>query len=211
MHDQFQNNNSPMRLQTASSCTHTEIHSLVKLKLRVETTRLFLEEVFKLLARIQRPRNALRRRRRARGRSGRRSVLLYGCAKFVKRALIALIFSRHLFQDRLHAFEASGGVEISALFAAMKFECAARAFAFWVKARLQHGAAVRTTGASNRANHARRSRSNLFLSWVAFVRTFIFFLGIVSTLVAPMFILPVQGNLRGMLNHFLNQNMQVQN
>jgi hypothetical protein len=26
-----------------------------------------------------------------------------------------------------------------------------------------------------------------------------------------MFILPVQGNLRGMLNHFLNQNMQVQN
>jgi hypothetical protein len=61
---------------------------------------------------------------------------------------------------------------------------------------LQHGAAVRTAGASDCANHARRAWAYLFLSWVTFVRTFIFFLGLVGTLVAPMFILPVQGNLR---------------
>jgi hypothetical protein len=166
-------------------------------KLRVKAVWLFLEEIFKLLACIQWPCNAFRRcSGMARGRCGRRSVLLYGCSKFVKGAFIALIFSRNLFRDGLHAFKAGGGVKIGALLAAMQFERATRAFAFGVKPRLQHRAAIRAAGASNRADHARRSRSNLFLSWMAFMRTLFFFLGLVGMLVAPMFILPVQGNLR---------------
>jgi hypothetical protein len=184
-------------------CAHVNsiadrIETLIEtLKLRVKPGWLFLEEIFKLLARIQGPCNAFRRcSGMARGRCGRRSVLLYGCSKFVKGAFIALIFSRNLFRDGLHAFEAGGGVKIGALLAAMQFERATRAFAFGVKAGLQHGTAIRAAGASNRADHARRSRSNLFLSWMAFMRTLVFLLGLVCMLVAPMFILPVQGNLR---------------
>ena len=86
----------------------------------------------------------------------------------------------------------------------MQFERAARTLPFRIEARLQHGAAIRTAGASDRANHARRSRPDLFLSRVAFVWTFILLLGLVDTLVAPMFILPVQGNLRGMLKNIPN-------
>lgn len=133
----------------------------------------------------------------ARGRRGRSSIFLYGSSKFVKSAFIALIFSRNLFWDWLHAFEAGSSVKIGALLAAMQFERTTRTFAFGVKAGLQHGAAIRAPGASNRANHTRRSRPYLFLSWVALMRTFFFFLGLVGMLVAPMFILPVQGNLRG--------------
>ena len=133
----------------------------------------------------------------ARGRRGRGGVLLYGRSKFVKCTIIALIFSGNLFRDGLHAFEARGSIEIGALFAAMQLERTTRTFAFGVKAGLQHGTAIRAAGASNCANHARGSRPYLFLSWVAFMRTFFFFLGLVGMLVAPMFILPVQGNLRG--------------
>jgi hypothetical protein len=50
------------------------------------------------------------------------------------------------------------------------------------------------------------------LSWVAFMRTFIFFLRLVGMLVAPMFILPVQGNLPGGCSiNILNQYMNSQN
>lgn len=171
------------------------------MKRRVATARLFLEEIFERLARIHGPRrNTLGRGGWARRRRGRRSILFNGCAKLIKSAVVALIFSRNGFGNRLHAFEACGGVKKCALLAAMKFERAPRAFAFRIEARLQHGAAVRTARASDRAHHTRSARPNLFLSWVAFMRTFVFFLGLVGMLVAPMFILPVQGNLRGMLN-----------
>jgi hypothetical protein len=167
------------------------------MKLRMLTVRLFLEEVFKLLPRVQGSRrNAFRRRRWPRGRRGRRSILFNGGSKLIKRTFVALIFSRHRLGNRLHAFEAGGAVKKSALLAAMKFERATRTFALRIKARLQYGAAVRTARASDRADHSWRARSYLFLSWVAFMRTFIFFLGLVGMLVAPMFILPVQGNLR---------------
>ena len=79
----------------------------------------------------------------------------------------------------------------------MQFETAARAFSLRIETGLQHGAAIRTARAGNRADHARRSRPDLFLPWMTFVvRTFFFLLGLVGTLVAPMLILPVQGNLR---------------
>ena len=93
----------------------------------------------------------------------------------------------------------------------MQLETATRALPFWVETRLQHGAAIRTARESNRTNHARRPRPDLLLAWMAFVvRTFFFFLGLVGTLVAPMLILPVQGNLRGMLDYTVYQNMQVE-
>jgi hypothetical protein len=80
----------------------------------------------------------------------------------------------------------------------MQLESAARALPFRIETLLQHGATIGAARASDRAHHARRSRSDLFLSWMAFVMlTFFFFLGLVGTLVAPVFILPVQGNLRG--------------
>jgi hypothetical protein len=80
----------------------------------------------------------------------------------------------------------------------MQLERAARALPFRVKTLLQYGAAIRAARARNRANHARRSRPDLLLPGMTFVvRTFFFFLGLVGTLVAPMLILPVQGNLRG--------------
>src|SRR5258708_20456570 len=80
----------------------------------------------------------------------------------------------------------------------MQLETATRALPFRVETLLEHGAAIRTARSSNRANHARCSRPDLFLPWMAFVvRTFFFLLGLVGTLIAPVLILPVQGNLRG--------------
>jgi hypothetical protein len=71
-----------------------------------------------------------------------------------------------------------------------------RALPFRIETRLQHGAAIGTAGPSDGANHARRSRPDLFLPRMTFVVLALFFLGLVVTLVAPVFILPVQGNLR---------------
>ncbi len=142
--------------------------------------------------------NAFRRSRRTRGGSRRRGILFNRGAKFVERAVVELIFPRNPLGNGLHAFEARGGVKVSALLAAMQFESATRALSFRIETRLQHGAAIRTARACNRAHHARCSRSDLFLPWMAFVvLTFFFFLGLVGTLVAPVLILPVQGNLRG--------------
>jgi len=162
-------------------------------------TILFLEEVLKGLARIVVARRGWR--------GGRSSLLCIGCgrgvffdrsAKFVERALVYLVFAGNPFGNGLHAFEARGGVKVSALLAAMQLETAPRALPFRVETLLQHGAAIRTARSGNRANHARRSRPDLLLPWMAFmVLTFFFFLGLVGTLVAPMLILPVQGNLRG--------------
>ena len=142
--------------------------------------------------------DAFRRCRGTRGGSRRRGILFNRGAKFVERAIVYLVFPRNPFGNGLHAFKSRGGVKVSALLAAMQLETAARALPFRIETRLQHGAAIGTARACNRADHARCSRPDLFLTWMAFVvLTFFFFLGLVGTLVAPMLILPVQGNLRG--------------
>jgi hypothetical protein len=93
----------------------------------------------------------------------------------------------------------------------MKLEGATRTLAFGIETRLQNSAAIRAARASDRANHARGSGPDLFLAWMTFVMlTFFFFLGLVGALVAPVLILPVQVNLRGMPNPTLNQIMPVE-
>ena len=122
------------------------------------------------------------------GRSGRRRrrILFNRGAKFVERAIVPLILSRNPLGDGLHAFKSRGGIEISALLAAMQFESAMRALALRVETRLQHRAAIRASRARDRADHARRARPDLFLSWVAFlVLTFFFFLGLVGSSCSP--------------------------
>jgi hypothetical protein len=81
----------------------------------------------------------------------------------------------------------------------MQLERALRALPFRIETWLQHGTAIRTARASDGANHAGRSRPDLFLPRMTFVVLALFFLGLVVTLVAPVFILPVQGNLRAVV------------
>src|SRR6202035_33091 len=129
--------------------------------------------------------------------SRRRGVFFNGGAKFVELAIVPLVLARDALRNRLHAFKTRGGVKIRALLAAMQLEGTLRTLAFGVETRLQHGAAIRASRARDGAYHARRARSNLFLSGMAFGRPFLFFLGLFGAHVAALLILPFQGNLRG--------------
>lgn len=170
---------------------------------------LFLEKVLECLAGIVGTRNAFDGNRGSCNGSRWRGILFDRRAKFVERAIVPLVLARNALRNRLHAFESRSRVKISALLAAVQFESAPRALAFRVETRLQHGAAIRTSCARDRTDHARRARSDLVLSRVAFGRPFLFFLGLVGTHVAPLLILPLQGNLRGGdLHHTLNRPAQ---
>src|SRR5215472_2450591 len=143
------------------------------------------------------PRNSFRGCRGARSGSRWRGVFLDRGAEFVERAIVTLILAGDPLGNRFHAFESGAGVEEGTLLAAVQFETAARAFAVRVKALLQHGTAIRTSRPRDRAHHARCPRADLLLPRMPFVRTFFLFWGLVGTHVAPVLILPVQGNLRG--------------
>jgi hypothetical protein len=159
---------------------------------------LFLEKVLECLAGIRRTRRALSGNRRSCNGSRGRGILFDRRPKFVERAIVPLVLARNALRNRLHAFESRSRVKIGALLAAVQFISAPRALAFRVETRLQHAAAIRTSRARDRTDHARRARSDLVLSRVAFGRPFLFFLGLVRTRthVAVLLILPLQGNLR---------------
>ena len=125
-------------------------------------------------------------------RSRRRGIFFDGGAKFVKPAIVLLILAGNAFGNRLHAFKSRGRIEIRALFAGVKLETAFRAFAFRIESRLQNGAAIGTSRASDRADHSRRPRPDLFLSRMAFGRPFLFLLGLFGAHIAPLPILPLQ-------------------
>jgi hypothetical protein len=153
---------------------------------------LFFEEILELLPCIAGARSAFRRGRRACHGGRGRGIFFDGGAKFVERAIVPLIFLRDPLGNGLHAFESRGRIEIRALFAGVQFEAAARTLALGVEPRLQDCTAIRTPGAGDGADHARRTRPDLILSWVAFRRTFLFFLGLVRTHIAPLLIFPLQ-------------------
>jgi hypothetical protein len=158
---------------------------------------LLLKEIVEGLAGVAGTRNMLGGNRWPRHGSRRGGVFFNGGAKFVELAIVLLVLARDAFRNRLHAFKSRGRIEIGALLAGMQLERALRALAFGVETRLQNGAAIRASRARDGAHHARRARSNLFLSGMAFGRPFLFFLGLFGTHVAPLLILPIQGNLRG--------------
>ena len=158
---------------------------------------LLLKEVLEGLAGVARTGNVLGGSGRSRNGSRRRRIFFNRRAKFVEPAIVPLILAGDAFQNRLHAFKSRGRIKIGALLAAMQLESALRALAFRIETRLQNGAAIRTSRARDCPHHARRARSNLFLPGMAFGRPFLFLLGLVRTHIAPLFILPLQGNLRG--------------
>src|SRR3977135_2288692 len=158
---------------------------------------LLLKEILERLAGIAGARNVLGGRRWSRSGSRRSSILFNRGAKFVEPAIVALVLAGDAFRNRLHAFKPRGRIKISALLAGVQLESALRALSFRIESRLQNGAAIGTSRASDRADHARCSRSDLFLTGMAFGRPFLFFLGLLGTHVATLLILPLQGNLRG--------------
>ena len=158
---------------------------------------LLLKEILECLTGIAGARNVLGGRRWSRSGSRRSSIFFNRGAKFVEPAIVALILAGDAFRNWLHAFKPRGRIKISALLAGVQLESALRALAFRIESRLQNGATIGTSCASDRAHHARCPRSDLFLTGMAFGRPFLFFLGLLGTHVATLLILPLQGNLRG--------------
>jgi hypothetical protein len=163
---------------------------------------LFLEKILECLAGIGWTRRALGGSRCPCDGSRWRSVLFDRRTKFVERAMVPLVLARNALRHRLHAFKSRARVKIGALLAGVQLESALRALTLRVETRLQDGAAIRASRSRDRADHARRARSDLVLSRVAFGWPFLFFLGLVRTHVAVLFILPLQGNLRGRLTSY---------
>jgi hypothetical protein len=153
---------------------------------------LLLKEILERLAGVAGARNVLGGNRWSGHGSRRRGILFDGCAEFVKPAIVPLILAGNAFENRLHAFKSRGRVEVRALFAGVKLESAFRAFAFRIETLLQNSSAIGTSRARDGADHARRPRSDLFLSRMAFGRPFLFLLGLFGAHVAPLLILPLQ-------------------
>ncbi len=158
---------------------------------------LFLEKILECLAGIAGTRNVPGGNRWSRNGGRRRRIFFDRGAEFVEPAIVPLVLARNAFGNGLHAFKPRARIEIRALLAGMQVESALRTLSFRIETRLQHGATIRTSRARDRADHARRPRSDLILSRMAFRRPFLFFLGLVRTHVAVLLILPLQMNLRG--------------
>src|SRR5262249_25329416 len=102
------------------------------------------------------------------------------------------IFSGDALGYGLGALELRGGVEIDALLAAVQLERAPRALPVGVEIGLQHRSAIGAAGAGDGSHHARRARTDLFLTGAILRRASFFFLGALVFLIAPMAILPLQ-------------------
>lgn len=160
----------------------------------VEDGELFFKQVVKCLAGIVWPdRGKTSRRRCRRNRYGRRrSIFLDGRSECVERAVVSSILFGNALKYRAGAFELRSRIEIGALLAAMKVEAAARASSLWVKPRLQHSPAIRTTRARDCSHHPGSPRSDLLLMWTMLWWAFLFLFRGISIHVAPVAILPLQ-------------------
>jgi hypothetical protein len=169
---------------------------------------LFLEKILKCLAGIAGTRNVPGGNRWSRNGGRGRRIFFDRGAEFVEPAIVPLVLARNAFGNRLHAFKSRARIEIRALLAGMQFVSALRTLPFRIETGLQHGAAIRASRTRDGADHARRARSDLILSRVAFWRPFLFFLGLVGRAhVAPLPILPLQMNLRGGCTHHTRNRM----
>jgi len=131
---------------------------------RVSRWDLLLEEIVEGLSGIHMAGRSCGRRGAGGGRLSIRSgrgILFNGHAEFVERAGIFGIFRRDALLDGLGAFELRAGIEEAALLAAMQFELAFGARAIGIEAGSEDGAAIRTSRAGDRADHARRARAKL--------------------------------------------------
>jgi hypothetical protein len=168
------------------------------------TERLLFEEIFESLARVERTRG---RRFRHGGLlrglriSGGCGVFFDGHAKFVKGAGVLRVFGGDALGDGLRAFELRAGVEEAALLAAVKLETALGALAVGIETGSEDGAAVRTAGAGDRADHAGSARAEVIIGSrtaggrLFFMRT-LFFVLLFAIAIAAMAILTVHVRLR---------------
>jgi hypothetical protein len=162
---------------------------------------LFLEEVLECLAGI-----VVARRRRRRGGSsllrvgGGGGIFLDGGAKFVELAVILGVLGRDALWNRLRALKLGAAVEEAALLATVQLEGALRTLTFRVEAAAEHGAAIRTAGAGDGTDHARRARAELIGAWAALrrlavMRAVLLFL-LFRVAIAAVIILAIHKNLR---------------
>ena len=93
---------------------------------------LLLEQILERLPRVAGPQTGWRR-----------GFLFASHADFVKRAIVARVFLRYSFLDRLHALETAAGIKIHTLLARMQFKPALRTLP-GRRHPLKHGAALRT-------------------------------------------------------------------
>src|SRR5262249_34997599 len=134
--------------------------------------------------------------RRSSGRSRRCRILFHGRAEFVEGTVVSRILFRDALGDGLGALKPRAGVEVNALLAAMELEAATRALAVRIEARQQNGAAIRAARAGDRADHPRRSRTNLFLARATLGRPVLLLLRLIAVHIAPLPILALQGDLQ---------------
>ena len=101
-----------------------------------------LEQILECCARIHRPR-----------RTWRGCFLFHPYAHRIKRTVIALVFSRNPFRNRLRTLEPPRSIEICTLPARVQFESALRTFSDWFGYRAKQSAALGAARHSMRARH----------------------------------------------------------
>ena len=99
---------------------------------------------------------------------GWRGIFFDGHAKFVEGAGVLGVLGRDALLDGLGTLELRAGVEKAALFAAVQFGLALGTRPVGIKSRSEDGSAIGAARARNRADHARRARSELISpAWAA--------------------------------------------
>jgi len=88
-------------------------------------------------------------------------VFFNGHAEFVELAVVFGVFGSDAFGDGLGALELGAGIEEAALFAAVKFELALGTLTVGIETGGEDSAAIRTSPASDGADHARGARAEL--------------------------------------------------
>lgn len=155
-----------------------------------------LKQILKRSSRIARPRRAARiflRGAICRSRRNRRCILFNSHAHLEERAIILRAFFHDGFRYRLCAFKLCAGIEVHALFAAMKFVSASRANARRHKSRRQNISASAASCSQHRANHPRSARTYLFGSRTAWLlwSSFSFF-GFSGILITVLLVFSIQ-------------------
>ena len=94
---------------------------------------------------------------------GRGCLLLDHHSHRVKRALVALVFARNAFRNRLGALKAAGRIEVRALLAGVQFETTFGTLPDWIADRLQNRSALRTARDAACPGHLDRPRTECVL------------------------------------------------
>ncbi len=133
------------------------------------------------------------------GVGGGGGVFFDGHAEFVEFAGVFGVFGSDAFGDGLGALELGAGIEEPALFATVKLKLALGALAVGVEAGGEYRAAIGTSAAGDRADHAWGTRAELIGAWTTLRRlavVLLSFFAFFRVAIAAMTVLSIHKRLR---------------